>query len=224
VASLAAYDPLRPPSAVTTERDGVPVVAHYGSVSAELAASTKAAGLVDRSGIRQLAIRGQEALVDRVLAALVPGGGPGPGRAVSVGGTWCCRVTGDKAVVAGGPTSVGRWRQVAARAIATAGLDVELGQPAGAAALSLIGPRAARIAAAAGLGAELDVGEVAAGAVAGSPVVLARETADHFLLLFEAGHPNEVWQALWDAGHALGLAPVGNEALELLQASHRPFG
>ena len=59
--------------------------------------------------------------------------------------------------------------------------------------------------------------------MAGSPVTLVREPGDHFLLLFERGHPNEVWQALWDAGHALGLAPVGNAALELLQASHRPL-
>jgi len=50
-----------------------------------------------------------------------------------------------------------------------------------------------------------------------------REDGDHYLLLFEHGHPNAVWQALWDAGHDLGLAPVGNEALELLQAAHRPI-
>jgi glycine cleavage system aminomethyltransferase T len=206
-----------------TERDGVPVVAHYGSVSAEIAASTKAAGLVDRSGIRQLKISGQEAPLDRVLEALVPGGGPAVGHAAWLGGTWCCRAGADGAVVAGGPSAVGRWRQVAARAISSAGLEVKLDQSAGSAALSLIGPRAARVALAAGLAAELEVHGVAAGAVAGSPVILVRETTDHFLLLFEGGHPGEVWQALWDAGHPLGLAPVGNEALELLQASHRPL-
>jgi glycine cleavage system aminomethyltransferase T len=223
VSSLAAHDPLRPPSAVTTERDGVAVVAHYGSVSAELAVSTKTAGLVDRSGIRQLTIHGPQALVDRVLAALVPRGGPGAGRAACVGGTWCCRVTGTRAVIAAGPSAVGRWRQVAGRAIAMAGLDVKVDQPAGAAALSLVGPRAAQIATAVGFTADLTPGDVAAGAIAGSPVILVRETTDHFLLLFERGHPNAVWQALWDAGHELGLAPVGNEALELLQASHRPL-
>ena len=50
---------------------------------------------------------------------------------------------------------------------------------------------------------------------------MVREDGDHYLLLFEQGHPNAVWQALWDAGHEFGLAPVGNEALELLQAAHR---
>ena len=158
VTSIAAHDPLRPPGAVMTERDGVPVVAHYGSVSAEIAVTTKAAGLVDRSGMRQLAIAGEDALVDRVLAAAVPGGGPGAGRAASVAGTWCCRVTGRRAIVAGGPRAIGRWRQVAARAIATAGLDVRLDGLSGAAALSLVGPRAERIALAAGLPAAVGVG------------------------------------------------------------------
>jgi glycine cleavage system aminomethyltransferase T len=223
VTSIAAHDPLRPPGAVMTERDGVPVVAHYGSVSAEIAVTTKAAGLVDRSGVRQLAIAGEDPLVDHVLAAAVPGGGPGPGRAACVAGTWCCRVAGRRAIVAGGASAIGRWRQVASRTIATAGLDVRLDGLPEAAALSLVGPRAERIALAAGLPAAAGVGEVAAGTVAGSPVTVVREPGDHFLLLFERGHPNEVWQALWDAGHPLGLAPVGNEALELLQASHRPL-
>jgi glycine cleavage system aminomethyltransferase T len=51
---------------------------------------------------------------------------------------------------------------------------------------------------------------------------VVREDGDHFLLLFERGHPNAVWQALWEAGRDYGLAPVGNEALELLHAAHRP--
>ena len=103
-----------------TDRDGVPVVAHYGSVSAEIAVTTKAAGLVDRSGVRQLAIAGEDPLVDQVLAAAVPGGGPGAGRAAAVAGTWCCRVTGSRAIVAGGTRAIGRWRQVASRTIASA--------------------------------------------------------------------------------------------------------
>ena len=56
-----AYDPLRPPGAVMVQRDGVAVVGHYGSVSAEIAVCTKAAGLIDRSAIRQLALIGPDA-------------------------------------------------------------------------------------------------------------------------------------------------------------------
>ena len=53
---------------------------------------------------------------------------------------------------------------------------------------------------------------------------VVREDGDHFLLLFERGTRTVVLQALWEAGHEHGLAPVGNEALELLQAAHRPIG
>jgi glycine cleavage system aminomethyltransferase T len=69
----------------------------------------------------------------------------------------------------------------------------------------------------------MPVGEVAEATLAGSPVSVVREDGDHYLLLFEHGHPTAVWQVLWDAGHEHGLAPVGNEALELLQAAHRPI-
>jgi glycine cleavage system aminomethyltransferase T len=218
-----AYDPLRPPGAVMVLRDGLPVVGHYGSVAAEIAVSTKAAGLVDRSSLRQLAITGPEALVDHVLATAVPDGAPAPGRAICVAGTWCCRATARRAIVAGGPSAIARWRQVASRAISTAGLAVEAELLVDAAALSLVGPRSTRIVAAAGLPAELGVGDVGDGSLAGAPVNVVREDADHYLLLFEQGHPAAVWQALWEAGREFGLAPVGNEALELLQAAtHRP--
>jgi glycine cleavage system aminomethyltransferase T len=216
-----AYNPLRPPGAVMVQRDGLPVVGHYGSVAAEIAVCTKAAGLVDRSSIRQLEIAGAESLLDHVLAAAVPGTAPSPGRAVCIAGTWCCRITAERAIVAGGPAAVSRWRQVASRAISTAGLAVSARLLDDSATLSLAGPRAAPIVAAAGLPADLFIGEVADGTLAGSPVTVVREDGDHFLLLFEQGHPSAVWQALWEAGHEFGLAPVGNEALELLQAAQR---
>ncbi len=224
VPAETAYDPLRPPGAVMAQRDGVPVVAHYGSVSAEIAVSTKAAGLVDRSNIRQLAVTGPETMLDHVLAAAISNGVPPAGRALCVGGTWCCRTTARRAIVAGGPSAVARWRQVTARAISTAGLAVTTELLTESAALSLLGPRSARIIGAAGLPAELEVHEVADGELGGSPVTVLREGEDNFLMLFEQGHPNAVWQALCEVGGEYGLAPVGNAALELLQAAHRPLG
>jgi glycine cleavage system aminomethyltransferase T len=218
-----AYDPLRPPGAVMVEREGLPVVGHYGSVAAEIAVCTKAAGLVDRSGIRQLAISGPDTLLEHVLAVTVPDGVPRPGRATCVAGTWCCRPDAGRAIVAGGPGAVARWRQVASRAISTAGLAVSVELLADSAALSLAGPRSPQIVAAAGLPSDLGLGEVADATLAGSPLTVLREDGDQFLLLFEQGHPNAVWQALWEAGREHGLAPVGNEALELLHAAHRPL-
>ncbi len=92
-------------------------------------------------------------------------------------------------MIAGGPGAVARWRQVASRSIAAAGLAVTAELLDAVAALSLVGPRAARIARAAGLPDELGVGTVGEGTLAGSPVTLIREDGDHLLLLFEQGHP-----------------------------------
>jgi glycine cleavage system aminomethyltransferase T len=194
--------------------------AHYGSVAAEIAVCTKTAGLVDRSSICLLAISGPEHLLDHVLEAALPDGAPVPGQAVCIAATWCCRTTARRAIVAGAPSAVARWRQVELRAASSAGLDVAVDRLTGASALTLVGPRAARIVAAAGLPADLRVHEAADGLLAGAPLTVVREDGDSFLLLFERGHPPEAFEALWDAGREHGLAPVGNEALELLHAAH----
>jgi glycine cleavage system aminomethyltransferase T len=198
--------------------------AHYGSVAAEIAVCTKTAGLVDRSSLRQLAVTGPEHLLDHVLEAALPDGAPRPGRSVCVASTWCCRITARRAVVAGTPSAVERWRQVESRAVASAGLAVEVNLLAGATAFALVGPRAARIVAAAGLPAELGVLDVADATLAGSSLTLLREDGDRFLALFERGHSAAAFDALWAAGRPHGLAPVGSEALELLHAAHRPIG
>ena len=216
------YDPLRPPAAVMVERDGLPVVGHYGSVAAEIAVCTKAAGLVDRSSIRQLAIGGAEGLLDHVLGAAVPAGAPPAGHADlhrrhlvlshhGPAGRRCRRPRRRHALAPGGEPGDLHRRPGGGR-----------GAAGGSAALTLVGPRSARIVRAAGLPAELGLREVADGRLGGSPVTVVREDGDHFLLLFEHGHPAAVWQALWEAGREHGLAPVGNEALELLQAARRP--
>jgi len=198
--------------------------AHYGSVAAEIAVCTKTAGLVDRSSLRQLAVTGPDHLLDHVLEAALPDGAPGPGRSVSVASTWCCRTSARRAVVAGTASAVQRWRQVESRAISSAGLAVELDLLDGATALELLGPRAPRIVAAAGLPPRLSILDVADATLAGSPLTLVREDGDRFLLLFERGHRRAALDALWAAGREHGLAPVGNEALELLHAAHRPIG
>ena len=198
--------------------------ANYGSVAAEIAVCAKAAGLVDRSSLRQLAVTGPEHLLDHVLEAALPDGAPGPGRAVCVASTWCCRTTARRAIVAGTPSAVERWRQVESRAVSSAGLAVDVERLAGATALTLVGPRAARIVAAVGLPGDLGILDVSDGTLAGAPLTLVREDAESFLALFERGHPPAVFEALWVAGREHGLAPVGNEALELLHAAHRPIG
>jgi glycine cleavage system aminomethyltransferase T len=197
--------------------------AHYGSVAAEIAVCTKTAGLVDRSSLRQLAVSGPEHMLDHVLEVALPGAAPRPGRAVCVASTWCCRTAARRAIVAGSSSAVGRWRQVESRVVSSAGLAVDVELLAGATAVELVGPRAARIVAAAGL-PDLGILDVADATLAGSPLTLVRPDGDSFLALFDRGHPAAAFEALWAAGREHGLAPVGSEALELLHAAHRPIG
>lgn len=211
--------------AVLVERDGVPVVAHYGSVASEMAVCMKAAGLVERANLRQLSIAGPELLLSHVLASAVPDAVPEPGHAVCLAATWCARIDAGEAVVAGAPSALARWRQVASRPIAAGGLAVSTKSRDGAAALSVVGPRAVRVMAAAGLPSELALREVGRGTLAGNQLIVVRELPDRFLVLLERGCAPELWQALRDAGRPLGLAPVGIEAVERLQvaATHPPL-
>ena len=54
------------------------------------------------------------------------------------------------------------------------------------------------------------------------PATLIREAGDHYLLLLEQGGLESVSACLIEAGLELGVAPVGNEALERLEAAARP--
>jgi glycine cleavage system aminomethyltransferase T len=86
-------------------------------------------------------------------------------------------------------------------------------------ALTLVGPRAARLLDDAGLEPGLPVGGVRQSWFAGTPVLLLREAGDRFLLLLDADHAVDAWQELFDVGRALGLSMVGAEALERLAAA-----
>ena len=200
------YDPLRPPGAVMVQRDGVAAVGHYGSVSAEIAVSTKAAGLIDRSGIRQLALTGPAAQLEHVLDAAAPGSVPGAGEpsASAAPGAAAARRGGDR-----------RRRAERHRALAPGREPGDLHRRAR-------GDRraAARVGCAlAGRPAQRRIVErrrTARGpggrrgrrrAPGGRPVTVVREDGDHFLLLFEHGHPSAVWQALCEAGQSTGWLP-----------------
>jgi glycine cleavage system aminomethyltransferase T len=222
VPAQAGSDPLRHEGAVLTQRDGCEVVAHYGSVAAEIAVCLKAAGLVDLANLRLMSITAPEAQLERVLAAALPDGVPPAGYGVRIADTWCCRVSPERAIVAGAPGAVARWRQVAGGARVHGGSAVAAEPVPGSAAISVLGPRADGVMATAGLPADLPAGGVASGRLAGAPVTVVREDGDHYLLLLEEGCSAAVWQALGDAGRPIGLAPVGIEALERLQAARRP--
>ncbi len=194
------------------------MIAHYGSVAGEIAVCTKAAGLIERPDLEQVELRGRELFVGHSLAAAVADGIPALGQARCVAGVWCCRPAGTRALLAGPARAIDRWRAVIRRTVATTTITVELSSPAGADAVSIVGPRAQAVVDAAALPAGLPVGSVAEGRLGGSHVDVVHEEIDRYLLLFRDGCSDEGRHELAEAGLPLGLAHVGQSALDHLRA------
>ena len=214
---------LAPPGAKVIDRDGRSVTAHYGSVATEVAVCRKSVGLAVRAELRILEVRGREPWLERLLARTLGGRVPEPGTAVVAAGTWCCRVDDRRALIIGAMGAVERWRRVAREAVIG-------GSPISAAevtddwaAISLIGPKAAKLLAMAGLPADMAVGDLGSGIVEGASATLVRVSADHWIALLDAGHAPEACHALLEAGRSVGLTLVGCEAVGRLAAAARPM-
>ena len=212
--------PGAPDGAVLALRHGVSVVAHYGSVAAEMAVCRKAAGLVDRRDLVRLDVTGAAPWVDHALARVLGAPAPARGQAARAADLWCCRPATDLAVLVGPPAALARWRAVLRSAV-VAGDHIAYGATGGGTAFaSLVGPRAARVMDAAGLPGDMPVGGVAA--PAGPVSLVVREAEDAFLLGFEAAHAAAARAAIARAGGPFGLSRVGNDALERLRIA-RPL-
>jgi glycine cleavage system aminomethyltransferase T len=91
--------------------------------------------------------------------------------------------------------------------------------------LSIIGPRASRLlAAAASLPSELAIGAVGRDPVDANVIVILRESQRRFLVLVRARGADALWTRLLTAGEPLGAAFVGLDALTLLSASSASSG
>jgi glycine cleavage system aminomethyltransferase T len=196
------------------ERDGHVVVALYGSTPGEIAVCMTHVGLADRSDLGTLELRGPQTSLDRAFSARFgdPPIAPGTGRRQR--GTWYLRLEPRRALVVGAhaqlasvvPVGVGSDRaELRSRDIGTT-----------LAMISVIGPRAARLLAAANLPADLAVG-----AIGRDPQVVAilRESQRRVLILMPAAAVDAVWARLLEAGEPLGAAFVGCDALSLLGAA-----
>ena len=214
---------LTPPGAKIIARDGRSVTAHYGSAAAEVAVCRKAVGLAVRTELRVLELQGREPWLERLLTRALGGRAPEPGTAAVAAGTWCCRVQAGRALVVGAPGGVERWRRVAREAVVA-------GSPIAAteltdewAPVSLIGPKAGRVLALAGLPADLLPGALHVGTLAGAHTVLLRAGADHWLALVDCDGAAEALHTLLEAGRGVGLSLVGWEAVGRLAAAARPL-
>jgi len=216
-------DRLRLAGGVMIVREGHAVAANFGSAATELAVCVKRVGLAVRSDLDALEIVGSEPWLAHFLEGALGGEIPAPGEAVRAAGSWCCRVAPDRAIVIGPWSAAARWAGIARHAVLTGAAVDCTDRSEGATALTLVGPRAARLLDDAGLESDLPVGGVRESWFAGASALLLREAGDRFLLLLDAHSAVDAWQELFEVGRALGLSMVGAEALERLAAAPRPF-
>jgi glycine cleavage system aminomethyltransferase T len=214
-------DWLRHAGAVTVVRDGRPVAVHYGSAATELAVCAKGVGLAFRSDLETLGLSGHPAWLDHVLGRALGARIPATGSATKTAGALCCRVDEEHAMLVASPGAAARWRRIAREAIVVGNPIALADRSADLTALTLVGPRARTLLAAAGLDGDLALGAVRTTALAGAPAVLVREQSRRFLLVAAAA--DTAWRALVEAGAPLGLALVGSEALARLAAAERTF-
>jgi glycine cleavage system aminomethyltransferase T len=196
---------------------GHAVVAHYGSVSGEIAVCMKSVGLADHSdyGVRELC--GAREPLDRALVAAL--GDPplpvGSGRRLE--DVWHLRLDARHALLVGphsalaSASAIGRGRDRGDLRDRDVGPSLAI--------VGVVGPRAARVLAAAGLPGELAIGAIAADAGDGTIVAILREGQRRYLALVRADAADAFWARLLVAGEPLGAAFVGYDALALLNAS-----
>jgi len=203
--------------AVLHDRDGSTVVAHYGSVTAEIAVCLKSVGLVDHSDYGVLELRGDRALLDRALIARLGDPPPAIGSARRLRNVWYLRLearrillVGPREALASEPT-IGRDRDRAELQRSDIGSSTTI--------LGIVGPRAPRLVTAVGLPDRLAIGAI--GSDPGDPGVVAilRESQRRYLALICRDRGDAFWARLVEAGKPLGAAFVGCDALTLLNAS-----
>jgi glycine cleavage system aminomethyltransferase T len=213
---------LAPPGAMVIARDGRAVTAHYGSVATEVAVCRKSVGLAVRTELRILEVAGREPWLDRLLGRALGGAVPEVGSAAVAAGTWCARVDIDRALLIGASGAVERWRRVAREAVIGGSPITATDLTDDWAPVSLIGPKAPKLLAMAGLPDNLPARALHHGSVEGADALLLRAGADHWLLLLEGAFAPEACHALLEAGRSVGLSLVGCDAVGRLAAAARP--
>src|SRR5262249_12623369 len=91
------------------------------------------------------------------------------------------------------------------------------------AAISLIGPKAAKLLTMAGLPADMAVGGLGSGVVEGASAALLRVSSDHWLPPPHPGHPPRAGPALPAARPDGGVTRLGGDAVGRRAAAARPM-
>lgn len=203
--------------AVLHARDGSTFVAHYGSVSAEIAVCLKSVGLVDHSDYGVLELRGDRALLDRALVARLGDPPLTIGSARRLRNVWYLRLqarrillVGPREALASGPM-IGRGRDRAELQHSDIGDCMTI--------VGIVGPRAPRLVAAVGLPGRLAIGAIGRDHDEPGVVAILRESQRRYVALISRDRGDAFWARLVEAGKPLGAAFVGCDALTLLNAS-----
>ncbi len=196
------------------KRDGRLVATDYGSVPGEIAVCMKSVGLADRSDFGTLELRAATSLLDRALTARLGDPPVAPGAARRLRSVWYLRLdarrtllVGPHSALASGPM-IGKGHDRAELACKDIGATVAM--------ISVIGPRAGRLMAAAGLPDGLAIGAIGRDPHDPSVIAILRESQRRLIVLVKAADVDAMWARLLAAGEPLGAAFVGYDALALL--------
>jgi glycine cleavage system aminomethyltransferase T len=199
------------------ERDGHVVAALYGSTHGEIAACMTHVGLADRSDLGTLELRGGQSPLDRALATRLGDPPPPAGTARRQKGVWFLRIDGRRVLIVGAHPALAALPPIGAGSDHADLVLRDIG--ASISMISIIGPRAGRLMAAADLPADLAIGAIGRDPGDASIVAIVRESQRRVLLLVRAADIEPVWGRLLQAGEPLGATFVGSDALMLLGAA-----
>jgi glycine cleavage system aminomethyltransferase T len=135
-----------------------------------------------------------------------------PGSARTLHAVWHLRL-GDRQMLLVGPHEALASARPVARGVTHRDVAASV------AIIGLLGPRAARLLAAAGLPEKLPIGGVCADIGDNDVVAILRESERRYLVLVPLESAESFWARLLIAGEPLGAAFVGYDALALLNAS-----
>jgi glycine cleavage system aminomethyltransferase T len=210
-------DVLRRAGAVLTRRDRWRVAAHFGSPAGELAVCARAVGLVDRSEIAKLELRGYPEAIDQIVSYLADGQLE-PNEVLRTGGVHWCSTSPDRVFALCEPSDSFALSERLHEAVRRAPGALLTDETEELAALALLGPATPSVIAA--LGA-WDLETVAlprpsfsALTLEGLPVFLLEESSARSLILVEREYAERLWDLLERVGRPFGLSCVGADAAD----------
>src|SRR4051812_25500269 len=210
-------DALRRAGAVIRRRDGWRVAAHFGSPGGELAVCARSVGLVDRSELGKLELRGHPEALDQVVSYLADSQLE-PNEVVRTGKVRWCSASPDRVFALCEPAEVFDLSERMHDAVRRTPGALLTDETEELAALALLGPAAPSVIAA--LGAwdletiALPRPSFSALTLEGLPVFLLEESSARATILVDSEYAERLFDLLERLGRRFGLSCVGTDAAD----------